>query len=741
MTFSTSLVIWSILIFSVITFGVLTFIVSFFQKVEQGKALIVNTMKSEPVVTFTGRVVLPVIHKAEIMDISLKTIEIDRRGKDGLICRDNIRADIKVTFFVRVNKTAEDVLKVAQAIGCARASDPATLEELFNAKFSEALKSVGKQLDFEDLYKERDSFRDQIIELIGTHLNGYVLEDAAIDFLEQTPLSSLDPSNILDAQGIRKITELTSQQHVYTNEFENQERMKITQQNVTAQEAILEMERRQADAIAKQQREIQTVKDREAAEIALVAAQEKRRSEEARLESEEQIGIRDINKQREMEVAEQNRRRVVGIEEERVNLAREQEVIAREREIALLRIAKEKAVEQEKRDIASVIRERIAVEKTVAEEEERIKELRMVEEAKREKQVTILMAEAAAQEELVKDIKKAEAQEQVARHKAQEQLTLAEAEQQIADKKAFAKIRLAEGTQAENAAAGLAQVRVKEANALAIEKEGAAQAKALLEKMQAEAGGLEQKGLAEARVREAGAQATAKEGTAQANALLEKMQAEASGEEQKGMALMRVREQESEVIERKGVAEATALREKWLAEAAGLTEKFKAMAALTGDVKAHEEFRLRMEQQQILAQAAIDGQKVMAGHQAQVLAEALKHAKIDIVGGDEVFFNRLLNATSLAKSMDSFVNHSATTQTVLHDYLSQNASIVEDIKQILANPAMNAQNVQHLTLSAFLAQLMRHAQPEQQDRLAPLLDWVEKQKLGGIAASTQPPSA
>jgi uncharacterized membrane protein YqiK len=63
------------------------------------------------------------MHRAEVMDISVKTIEIDRRGKEGLICKDNIRADIKVTFFVRVNKTTEDVLKVAQSIGCVRASD------------------------------------------------------------------------------------------------------------------------------------------------------------------------------------------------------------------------------------------------------------------------------------------------------------------------------------------------------------------------------------------------------------------------------------------------------------------------------------------------------------------------------------------------------------------------------------------------------------------------------------------
>ena len=141
----------------------------------------------------------PIIHRAEIMDISVKTIEIDRRGKDGLICKDNIRADIKVAFFVRVNKTPEDVLKVAQAIGCARASDQETLEELFAAKFSEALKTVGKQLEFEELYTKRDEFKDQIIEVIGKDLNGYILDDAAIDYLEQTPLEALDQDNIMDA--------------------------------------------------------------------------------------------------------------------------------------------------------------------------------------------------------------------------------------------------------------------------------------------------------------------------------------------------------------------------------------------------------------------------------------------------------------------------------------------------------------------------------------------------------------
>ncbi len=225
-----------------IVIAVVFVITRLFRKVEQGKALIISKTKKVDV-TFTGAVVLPVLHKAETMDISVKKIEIHRAGREGLICQDNIRADIQITFFVRVNKTVEDVIKVAQSIGTQRASDKVAIQEFFSAKFSEALKTVGKQLDFVDLYTKREEFRDRIIQVIGTDLNGYHLDDAAIDFLEQTPMSQLDGSNILDAQGIRKITELTAIEHVRTNEFQRTEQKEITRQDVDARETILELER------------------------------------------------------------------------------------------------------------------------------------------------------------------------------------------------------------------------------------------------------------------------------------------------------------------------------------------------------------------------------------------------------------------------------------------------------------------------------------------------------------------
>ena len=69
-----------------------------YRKVAQGEALIRNGYGGTKV-SFSGKIVIPILHKVEYMDVSVKRIEIDRHGAQGLICKDNLRADIKVAFF------------------------------------------------------------------------------------------------------------------------------------------------------------------------------------------------------------------------------------------------------------------------------------------------------------------------------------------------------------------------------------------------------------------------------------------------------------------------------------------------------------------------------------------------------------------------------------------------------------------------------------------------------------------
>ena len=616
----TALIVAIVVVFLVIIAILLGFLMVY-RKVEQGDALIINKVRGEPNVTFTGGIVVPILHMAEFMDISVKTITVDRRGTDGLICQDNIRADITVAFYVRVNKSAEDVLKVASAVGVKRASDMATLEQLFQAKFSEALKTVGKQMDFVELYNERKSFKDRIIATIGTDLNGYLLEDTAIDYLEQTPLEHLDADNILDSEGIRKITNLTEEQRKQTNLIKRDAEKTIKKQDVEAKEAILALEKVQSEAEAIQEREVEIIRAREKAEIEKVQFEEHKRSEEAKIAADQEIGVQRENAMRETEIAGKNRERAIAVEAERVEKERELENVNRQRAVELSTIEKEKAIEVERKAIADVVRERVAVEKTVAEEEERTKDVRAHMTAEREKSVKLTAAEQEAQEKKIKDVTAAQAAEAVAAHLAKEVLIEAEAKQAAADKNAAAEIRLAEGKQATAAAEGLAAARVKEADAIAIEKEG--------------------------------------------------------------LAKVAVERAEVSVIEERGKAEAEATEAKMRAEATGIAEKATSMAQLTDATKDHEEFRLRLQNELEIAKEQIGAQIKVTKENAGLLATALADAKFDIVGGDGAFFDRFVNAISLGKSIDGAVGRSEHLGRMADEYRSGDRSLAEDVTQVL----------------------------------------------------------
>ena len=97
------------------------------------------------------------------------------------------------------------------------------------------------------------------------------------------------------------------------------------------------------------------------------------------------------------------------------------EAIERERVTTLKEIEKEKAVEIEKKNIQDVIKERVAVEKTVVIEQQKILDTEAFAGADREKQVAVTLAEKEAQELMTKQVQAAEAQRESARLRAEEE--------------------------------------------------------------------------------------------------------------------------------------------------------------------------------------------------------------------------------------------------------------------------------------------------------------------------------
>ncbi len=669
----------------VIFVGVGILVTRIYRKVSQGKALVRNG-GSKPKVSFSGMLVFPFVHQLEIMDISVKRVEIERSGKDGLICQDNIRADIKVAFFVRVNKTVEDVLKVASSLGCQRASDQQSLVEFFDAKFSEALKTVGKQFDFVDLYNSRERFKNEILQTIGTDLNGYVLDDAAIDYLEQTPLSFLSAENILDAQGIKKITDITAEQKVLANKIRREEEKVITQQDVEAKEAILELNRQLAETEEKQKREIATIKAREEAEAAKVGEEERLKSESARIRTEEELQVAEENKQRQVIVALKSKERTEAIESERVEKDRLLELTERERVVTLAQIEKERAVEEERKNIQEVIRERVSVEKSVVEEEEKIKDTRAIAEADRLKQVAVTAAEKEAQEAKIKEITAAEASMESAKLQAEQVLIEADADRSAAEKKSEARKILAEAKAAEEATIGMSEVNVMEARAAAVEKEG----------------------------------------TAEANVLRKKAEAEAAGIEAKAVAR-----------EKDGTAEAAVMSKKFAAEAQGLEEKAAAMKKLDGVGKEHEEFKLKLEMEKEIELARINISKDIAQAQAEVIQEGLKSANIDIVGGDDMFFDRIVDSITNGKAIDRTVGNSKVLGDIKNTFFGGSAEdFTEALKGFVKKFGMSSSDLKNLTISALLAKMMTMADDDDtRGIIGQMSEFVRASGLGGKSAS------
>jgi len=632
-------------------------IAMFYKKVHQGQALVRTGFGGTKVATDKGLYVVPVFHRVEVMDISVKKIQIERLATEGLICKDNMRADIKVAFFVRVNNEVNFIKKVAQTIGVQRASRQETLEELFEAKFSEALKTVGKKFDFIQLYEARREFRDEIVDIIGTDLNGYTLEDCAIDYLEQTAVAHLKADNILDAEGIKKITDLTAAQNMKSNLIKRDEEKTIRKQDVEAREVILELDKQLAEKEEQQKREIANIKSREGAEILKVAEEELLKSETARIATHEKVQVAEENMQRQIIVALKNKQRTEAVETERVEKDRLLEATERERVVTLAQIEKEKVVEVEKKNIQDVIRDRVTLEKGVVEEQENMKDIEAFKTADRNKQVKITIAEANAEEGLIKTIKAAEAQKEAAKQKAEEINIEALAHKEASEKQAEARKILAEAQAKEEATVGMSEAQVMHAKADASEREGIVEAVVIEKKARAEAAGIEAK---------------------------------------------------AEAKRKDGLAEADVIKEKALADAAGIEEKANAMKKLDGVGKEHEEFKLRLDKELQVDLAHINIQKDIADAQAQVIGDALKAAKIDIVGGETMFFDQIIGQITRAKGYDRLVENSTNIQEVKDAILGSDdvkGNLLEKVKDFADKYGISSEDIKNVTIANLLLDL------------------------------------
>lgn len=690
---------------------------------------------------------MPIIHWLQIMDLSVKKLVVVRKGKDGLICQDNIRADIEVVFYVRVNDERtegkdgksdfHDIKTVATQVGCERASEIELLKQLFEAKFSEALKSAGKLMDFEKLYTERIGFREQIINTIGSDLNGYTLEDVAIDYLEQTPLQDHDPNNVLDSQGREKIIRMTAgmeeaankrlaEKEEEINEQDRDKELAIKNKDVETQVAQRELDRQNEQHTAQQTREVEVTRAEEQAATAEQVESARKRSELATLETDEDVVVRSVQKERsELEAKVNLDKDMARLEQEKLESG-EQAEVDRERRVGLAReekeakiieaafeVAKSKAgLESEEKAVTTQHQQRLDVEADMsAERARRVLNIEAEARAEAEQKKDLIAAQAdydvrSKKAEALKfeEVTKAESDKLEAEQQAEQIQITADAEAKASEKRNHAMKQEAEGTAALQAAAGYAEANVTKAKAEA--KIADAEADKAL-------------GMAEAAVHEAqgtaAGKAKAAEGEGEAKGIKARGDAEGSAIQAKGTA-------EGVAIEAKGVAEGKSVEAIRLAEAQGAekmglaealakTEMAKAIELFNKASQDHEEFRLQLDKDKDVELADINIKKDIADAQARVLGEALKSANIDLVGGEQDFFNRVVSSVSQGKVVDRLVDNSQTITDVKNTFFNGDPDHLKNkLSSWIKSSGLKSEDVKNLTISALLASMISNTE-------------------------------
>ncbi|HZO88838.1 MAG TPA: SPFH domain-containing protein [Chthonomonadaceae bacterium] len=411
---------------------------SFYRRTSADVAFVRTGAGGSKVVLDGGIRVYPWLHR--VLEINLRTMKlgVSPRGQNALITRDNLRANVMAQFYIRVQADEEHILNAARSLG-ENSVNAETVEALVSEKLVSALRAIASQMDLFEIHTKRDEFAERVKEHVKTDLesNGLLLESVTISELDQTDPGELSDNNVFDAQGKRKITEITAAAAVERNNLEREAERARRLKDVETRQQILELERKQAEAEAQQ-----------ATEIAKVRADKEREAQEALIQQQRQIELAKIEKEKQVQAQEIARQQAVEVARAQQEQAVQAAQIAKDQQVQMATVEREKSVALADRQKQIVIAEQEAARAKAEEEALRA----TAEREKAGQQVTTVMQLAEAEREANKKL--IAARQQIEQDKLRSQtnadveaytrIKQAEAERNAAQQQAEAKLQLAE---------------------------------------------------------------------------------------------------------------------------------------------------------------------------------------------------------------------------------------------------------------------------------------------------------
>src|SRR5271163_2324418 len=307
-----------------------------------------------------GAIVLPVFH--EITWVSLETIKfaVSRAREQAVLTSDNIRIDVNTELYAHVGHTEHAVLTASRTLG-EKTFDAEKVRNLLEAKVVGALRSFAATKTLKQLHENRDAFAKEIKNDVSESFaaNGLMLEEVTIVALEQSTKEYFRSDNVFDAEGLKVITEITSEARRKVHTTEKQTTVAIRNKDLTTQLELLDIERQEAIARASQDKEIANEQAKQLREKQTFVLDQRLAVEQRELENEK--ALEQLRTERDIAfTAEAKRREIAQVEQER-----------RDREIALITKAREAEIAEINRNLARERAERDKAIDLAAKERER----------------------------------------------------------------------------------------------------------------------------------------------------------------------------------------------------------------------------------------------------------------------------------------------------------------------------------------------------------------------------------
>ena len=280
---------------------VVSFLNRFYRKSSRDVAIIRTGFGGQKILISGGCLALPILHKVDEINLRTIRIEVLRIAEKSLITEDRMRVDAELEFYVRVLPSVEGVATAAQSLG-SKAFNTEGIRNLLEGRFIDAVQAVAASLTMDQIHERRSQFVAEISALLKDNLaeNGVALSSVSLTRLDQTAFSSLDENNAFNSVGMRRLAEIIAVNRKKRVQIEAEADIAVRHTQLDATKQRLMLSQQEEEAQIRQRLEVEKIKAQSESEGAEAREVAQAASESARINREQEIRLREIQKQREL---------------------------------------------------------------------------------------------------------------------------------------------------------------------------------------------------------------------------------------------------------------------------------------------------------------------------------------------------------------------------------------------------------------------------------------------------------